>query len=165
VRRNRLRLILAKPSADLYAVAGYNNTFSSCGIQQECNLNHIPFSSGYDASHTFYGTKWAIYCTNYNNGVLSFSTAWSPLNDESILALVDYVHKKTGMEADEHIYAEQGCGYCGYNLFRRFDGGFEIVKREQDDFHIDYDDEGEENLDLSCLPDYLYALEPYGFGG
>lgn len=155
-----------KPMPLAYAVAGYNNSFVSKGFAQEYNLNHIPFSSGYDASINFYGTKWAIYDTKYENGVLMFYTAWSPLNDESLLTLVDYIRNKTGMEADEHIYAEQGCGYCGRNSFGICEeDGIEIIESEQDDFHVSYDDDGEEDLELSEMPDYLHALVNYGFGG
>lgn len=157
-----------KPMPFLFAVAGFNNSFVSNGLAEAYNLNHIPFSSGYDASIDFYGTKWAIYDTNYQNGVLSYYTAWSPLNDESLLALANYIYQKSGMEADEHIYAEQGCGFCGFNAFaidEDDNSTLNIVSSEQHDFHVSYDDDGEEDFELSEIPEYLHVMADYGFGG
>jgi hypothetical protein len=155
-----------RPMKLLYAVAGFNNTFIRSGIVKDFNLYGLSFLSGYDASVNYYGTKWGIYNTSYENGVLYYETAWSPLNDESLIALVNYVKEKTGMIAYEHIYAEQGIGFCGNNIFLVENGSLEFNIRREDEFSLFYSDgDCYFNIENSEMPEYLREMENYSFGG
>lgn len=155
-----------RPMKLLYAVAGFNNTFIKSGIVKDFNLYGLSFLSGYDASVDYYGTKWGIYNTSYENGVLYYETAWSPLNDESLISLVNYVKEKTGMIAYEHIYAEQGMGFCGNNTFLVVEDSLEFEVCQEDDFSLSYIEEsGEVDFEDSVMPEYLREMENYSFGG
>lgn len=120
-----------------------------------------PGNSTYHLYQCRYGVKWpngsgffCIDCGHATELSAEFDTPWSPPSAEVLCALSARFHCQV-----RHIYAEEGCGFCGYS---EYDHG-RLTDHESDD--IEYsDEENEDGFREVTGPDYILDSLPH-YGG